>query len=206
MTEQNFKYRTDPLFLRNQFYGIGKYGMPLIPKFEIREGDFEDLRLIGFDVAKTEKDEHFFYSLNEIVIRNLLLNTCHFDVIIENSLLQHYVGDGMLIATSSGSTAYNLSFGGSIVFDDFHSLQLTPIAPLNSKVYRSLRNSIIIPENKMVTIVPKKDKKNFLITVDGENYPFEGVEKVETVVDKKKIRFLRFSSNFVDKVYDKFLN
>ena len=112
----------------------------------------------------------------------------------------------MLIATSSGSTAYNLSFGGSIVFDDFHSLQLTPIAPLNSKVYRSLRNSIIIPENKMVTIVPKKDKKNFLITVDGENYPFEGVEKVETVVDKKKIRFLRFSSNFVDKVYDKFLN
>lgn len=59
MTEQNFKYRTDPLFLRNQFYGIGKYGMPLIPKFESREGDFEDLRLIGFDVAKTEKDEHF---------------------------------------------------------------------------------------------------------------------------------------------------
>ncbi len=59
MTEQNFKYRTDPLFLRNQFYGIGKYGMPLIPKFEMREGDFEDLRLIGFDVAKTEKDKHF---------------------------------------------------------------------------------------------------------------------------------------------------
>lgn len=167
-----------------------------------------DVSEIGIQETKvtTSVDEHFFYSLNEIVIRNLLLNTCHFDVIVENSLLQHYVGDGMLIATSSGSTAYNLSFGGSIVFDDFHSLQLTPIAPLNSKVYRSLRNSIIIPENKMVTLVPKKDKKNFLITVDGENYSFEDVEKIETVVDKKKIRFLRFSSKFVDKVYDKFLN
>jgi len=39
---------------------------------------------IGIQETKvtTEKDEHFFYSLNEIVIRNLLLNTCHFDVII----------------------------------------------------------------------------------------------------------------------------
>ncbi|MCI8588850.1 MAG: NAD(+)/NADH kinase [Bacilli bacterium] len=163
---------------------------------------------IGIQETKisTGEGEYFFYSLNEIVIRDLSLNTCHFDVLVEGSLLEHYVGDGMLIATSSGSTAYNLSFGGSIVFDDFHSLQLTPIAPLNSKVYRSLRNSVIIPENKLVVLLPKKGKNQLLITVDGENHSFDSVEKVETVVNKKKIRSLRFSSQFVDKVHDKFLS
>lgn len=163
---------------------------------------------IGIQETKisTEEEEYFFYSLNEIVVRDCELNTCHLDVVIEDALLEHYVGDGMLVATSSGSTAYNLSFGGSIVFDDFHSLQLTPIAPLNSKVYHSLRNSVIIPENKVVTLIPRKKSGQFLVTVDGENYTFSNVEKIETVVDKKKIRVLRFSTKFVDKVYDKFLN
>ncbi len=59
VTDQNFKYRADSLFLRNQFYGIGKYGMPIIPKTEINSSDFDNLRLIGFDISKTEKGRHF---------------------------------------------------------------------------------------------------------------------------------------------------
>ena len=53
--------------------------------------------------------------VNEIVIRNEELNTLHTNVFVDGSLLEQYVGDGLLIATSFGSTAYNLSFGGSIV-------------------------------------------------------------------------------------------
>ncbi|MDE6476927.1 MAG: NAD(+)/NADH kinase [Mycoplasmoidaceae bacterium] len=154
----------------------------------------------------TENETHDFKSLNEIVVRNSLLDTCHFDVKIENRLLEHYAGDGMLIATSTGSTAYNLSFGGSIVFDDFHTLQLTPIAPLNSKAYCSLRNSLIIPENRMVTLLPRNKENKFMVTVDGMNASFSNVQKIDTVVKQKRIPCLRFSNTFVDKVYDKFLS
>lgn len=155
--------------------------------------------------VQSEKENRYFKSLNEIVIRNSHLDTCHFDIQIDERLLEHYAGDGMLISTSVGSTAYNLSFGGSIVFDDFHTLQLTPIAPLNSKVYSSLRNSLIIPENKTVTILPKNRENDFLITVDGCNYIFSNVKRVDTVVNQKRIQLLRFSNQFVDKVFEKFL-
>lgn len=168
--------------------------------FDVTEIGIQETRIC------TKEEEQFFYSLNEIVIRDASLNTSRFQVKIDGKLLENYAGDGMLIATSVGSTAYNLSFGGSILFEDFHALQLTPIAPLNSKVYRSLTNSVIIPENKLITIVPKDGCDQLLITVDGENYFFVGVSKVETVVNSKKIHCLRFSTKFVEKVHDKFLN
>lgn len=55
MTEENYKYRTNPMFLRNQF-GMD---MPILKKISLQDDEKEDLRLIGFDIAKTETDTHF---------------------------------------------------------------------------------------------------------------------------------------------------
>jgi len=55
MTEENYKYRMSPLFLRNQFKGKGKLQIPVIPKFQAQKDDFDDSRLIGFDKTKLEK-------------------------------------------------------------------------------------------------------------------------------------------------------
>ena len=49
MTEENYNYRTSQTLLRNQFPGKGKLQIPIIPKFQERPGDFDDLLLIGFD-------------------------------------------------------------------------------------------------------------------------------------------------------------
>ena len=43
MTEENYNYRTSQALLRNQFPGIGKLQIPIIPKFEAKPGDFDDL-------------------------------------------------------------------------------------------------------------------------------------------------------------------
>ena len=59
------------------------------------------------------------------------------DIYINDDFLEEFTGDGILIATSIGSTAYNISYGGSIVSPEFSTLQITPIAPINSKVYRT---------------------------------------------------------------------
>ena len=55
MTEENYKYRTNPMFLRNQF-GMD---MPILKKVSLQDDEKEGLRLIGFDIAKTETDTHF---------------------------------------------------------------------------------------------------------------------------------------------------
>ncbi len=147
-----------------------------------------------------------FNIVNEIVIRNEELNTLHANVLVDDSLLEKYVGDGLLIATSFGSTAYNLSFGGSIVFNTFDTLQITPIAPLNNKSYRNLINSVIIPSNKTIIVEPNSNDDNLLITVDGKNTFLNEVEKIKIVINNKTINIIRKQDyNFIKKVNEKFI-
>ena len=58
MTEENYRYRTSPFMLRNQFPGPGKWKIPMVPKFEAKEDDFSQLRLIGFDKTNLENNNH----------------------------------------------------------------------------------------------------------------------------------------------------
>ena len=58
MTEENYNYRTSQALLRNQFPGKGKLQIPIIPKFEVKPGDFDDLLLIGFDKTHLEDNNH----------------------------------------------------------------------------------------------------------------------------------------------------
>lgn len=68
MTEENFKYRTSQILLRNQFdcKSKGKFKIPIIPKAEFTDEEFENLLLIGFDRTKIEDNNnvdrmvHFF--------------------------------------------------------------------------------------------------------------------------------------------------
>lgn len=147
-----------------------------------------------------------FCALNEIVIREKDLNVANLDISIDDTFLEKFVGDGVLISTSFGTTAYNLSFGGSIIFNTFHSLQITPIAPLHNKVYKSLTNSIVIPEKKVIKIVPKEDKNNLLLSIDGENRIVSNVTKIECTINNTKIKCLRrMNYDFFEKVNEKFL-
>ena len=66
MTEDNYNYRTSQIMLRNQFPGDGPFQIPIIPKSEFSDEEFQDLRLIGFDRTHIEDDKnldwmvHFF--------------------------------------------------------------------------------------------------------------------------------------------------
>lgn len=152
-----------------------------------------------------ENESSKFYSLNEIIVRDKDLKVLRLDVKIDGDLLEKYIGDGILVATSSGSTAHNLSYGGSIVYNTFTSLQITPMAPINTKVYRSLINSVIVPDKKVIDLVPN-DKSSLLVTIDGENKIYNNVENIETKIDDKKIKCLRLSHyNFPEKINEKLL-
>ena len=58
MTEENYNYRTSQTLLRNQFPGKGKLQIPIIPRFQAKEDDFNDLLLIGFDKTHQEDQNH----------------------------------------------------------------------------------------------------------------------------------------------------
>ena len=147
------------------------------------------------------------YTLNEIVVRDEQLKMLKLAIYIDEDLLEYYTGDGILIASSQGSTAHNLSYGGSIIYNTFSSLQLTPIGPINSKVYKTLNNSVIIPTHKEIIIEPNGIRKNLIVTFDGNNYTYEDVKQIKTSIKDKKIKCLRFSHyNFPQKINEKLLS
>lgn len=169
-------------------------------KYKIEEINIQETKVISEDKI------YNFDSLNEIVIRNRDFKTLKVPILVDNELLENFFGDGILISTSTGSTAYNMSFGGSIIYNTLDTLQITPIAPLNNKIFRTLFNSVIIPSNKIITIEPKKENNDLFIQVDGVNHVIDNVIKIETKIQNKSIKCLRMNDfHFVKVIHDKII-
>lgn len=176
-----------------------------IQKIKKKEFKIEEIGIQETTVVTAQSNSKF-YSLNEILVREKELNTSVLDIYIDDILLERYVGDGIMVATSVGSTAYNLSFGGSIVYNTLHTLQITPVAPLNTKAYRDLLNSVVLPEDKVIKIVPAKNINDLLISVDGDNNCYKDIKEIITGVYCKKVKFLRLNDySFTKIVNEKFL-
>ena len=174
---------------------------------DLKEDQFlvEEIGIQESTIYNKDNKTDEFYSLNEIVVREKTLNTLKLDVYIDNYLLENFAGDGILVATSFGTTAYNLSFGGSIIYNTFHALELTTIAPLNNKTYKTISNSIVLPQNKNITLLPTKTD-NLIVTVDGVNKVYDNVIKIETIMKDKTIKCLRNKDyNFIKKINEKFI-
>ena len=154
----------------------------------------------------TENNVYRFHSLNEIVVRSKYFNTLKIPVYVDNELLENFTGDGLLVSTSTGSTAYNMSFGGSIIYNTLKTLSITPIAPLNNKAYNSLLVPVIVPDNKVITMITKKNCNDLFLMIDGVNKEIDKVKQIETKIGKKTIKCLRMNSyHFVKIVHDKLL-
>lgn len=155
----------------------------------------------------TKTGGHQVYSLNEIVIRDYKFKTTHLMVYVDSELLEEYAGDGLLIATTVGSTAYNASLGGAMVNSKMHTIQITPIAPLVNRVYKSLRNSLIVPANTIITIEPSYKRTNdLLVMVDGSSEVYMDVIHVTTSIKGKKLKCLKFGqSSLAQNIREKFL-
>ena len=177
-----------------------------IEELKLEKYKIEEIGIQETIVSSKNYINHFpkFYSLNEIIVRDKDLKVLKLDINIDKDLLEKFMGDGILISTSLGSTAHNLSYGGSIIYPTFSSLQITPMGPINSKVYRTLFNSVIIPDKKEITLIP--ENKKLIITVDGVNKTYDDVDYITTKIDDKKIKCLRLSHyNFPEKINDKLL-
>lgn len=146
-------------------------------------------------------------STNEIVIKGDKSRTIHLDIYVNNNLIQRFSGDGVLISTSPGSTAYNYSAGGSIVDPSLNVLQITPLAPMNTNVYRSFTSSIIFPSDAIIKVNPEYRFEDFLVVVsDGVEHRHNGIVEINSRLSDLKINMIRLESyEFWSRVTSKFL-
>lgn len=145
--------------------------------------------------------------LNEIVVRGELSHPIHLDVSIGSSFIQKFSGDGILVATPSGSTAYNYSLGGSIVDPRIQLMQLTPIAPMNTTAYRSFTSSLMLPVSMSLEVIPKADvTQPVRISADNLALYFDDINKIEIRFSEKVIKLLAMDEyDFWGRVKSKFL-
>ena len=89
------------------------------------------------------------YALNEIRIENPF-HTLISDVLVNGELLEKFRGNGLIISSTIGSSAYNKSLGGALIDHDIEALELTEVAGISNNIYRSLGSSLIIKGDKKV--------------------------------------------------------
>lgn len=146
-------------------------------------------------------------SVNEIYIKTKYSQVIHLDLYINNNHLQRFSGDGIIISTPAGSTAYNYSVNGAIVHPKLKALQITPVAPIMNKAFRSLPNSIIFPGNYTIRVVPDKRYRDSLIIVnDGFEKSYNNIEYIEIKISNNYINRLSFKNKtYWDNLKEKFL-
>ena len=98
----------------------------------ILKGDFalEKRIMLSGDVIRNGESVYSFIALNEASFyRSTLLKAFTAELYIDGMLTQTVVGDGLIVATPTGSTSYNLSVGGPVLTPDSSNIVLTPISP-----------------------------------------------------------------------------
>lgn len=103
-------------------------------------------------------------ALNDIILNRTSLDTLRFYLYVNGQLFNEYAADGMIVATPTGSTAYNLSAGGPIAAPESDMMILTPICPhtLNSR-------SIVLPAASRIMLKIAEDRKvKQVLSFDGD--------------------------------------
>ena len=105
------------------------------------------------------------YALNELnVIRNPEHSLLAIKVFVDDIYLNTYWGDGILLATPTGSTAYSLSAGGPIIAPNAKNFVITPIATHNLTV-----RPVVIPDDSTIRIQVEGREKRFVFSMDSRS-------------------------------------
>ena len=155
--------------------------------------------------SKTGKEEDRFLALNEATIKTAE-GSVVFDVDIKGEHFETFRGDGLCISTPSGSTAYNKALGGAILHPSLEAIQLTEMASINNRVFRTIGSPMILPKHHTCLLKPIVDR-SFLIAIDHFTQTYTNVKSIQCRVAKEKIRFARFRPfPFWRRVRDSFID
>jgi NAD+ kinase len=126
------------------------------------------------------------FALNDITIHkrddSAMITT---NMFLDGEYLNSYWGDGIIIATATGSTAYSLSCGGPIIFPESNSIVVTPVAPHNLNV-----RPIILPDSSVLSFEVESRSSNYILSCDSKT----------EIIDKKmrfKVQKAKFELNLI---------
>lgn len=138
-------------------------------------------------------------SLNEVAVHRIGASMLGVDVVLDGVSLPTYWADGLLVATSSGSTAYSLSAGGPICMPTSRVLIIAPIAPHNLNV-----RPLVVPDSTTVEISVRSREERVMVTMDNHPYTFSRDVALSISVAQFSLKRVRLDkSNFISALSSK---
>ena len=156
------------------------------------KGNYEltTLSLHQVEVFKKEKSIFKGYFLNDIVINNNQISRMlTLSVQSDSEHIYNLSGDGLIISSPIGSTAYSLAAGGPIIHPLVNAITLTPICA-HSLTHRPL----VVPDSSIVTVRAQRSEDSLKITLDGQQTFVVGAHE-EIVVTKAKTKNVKLIKN-----------
>lgn len=156
----------------------------------------EERMMLEADIIKQEQKVETFYCLNDVgITRGTISRMVKLKTFIDDSYIDTYYGDGLLISTPTGSTAYSLSAGGPIVSPGVKVILLTPICPhsLNSR-------SLVVSDEDSIKVEIIDNYQEVFLTADGQQgYKLKNGDRVIIKKAPFSVKLIKVSNrNFYD--------
>ena len=164
--------------------------------FEVEERELLKVSVEGADLGGL-----WPYALNEVSVSRVSASMLGTDVCVDGSDLPTSWADGLLVATSSGSTAYSLSVGGPICLPDSKVFIVAPISPHNLNV-----RPLIIPHRSSVEISLRSRDEMAVFSMDNRTIQIPATAKIRVCAADRKLKRIRIGkSNFINALRTKLL-
>ncbi len=171
-----------------------------IDRLQSGEFNIEERSLANVEVIRNSKSVYSSFALNEVSVEKnhneIMIELKHF---INDTVLTAWAGDGVIVATPSGSTAYAFSAGGPIIFPNVECLVMVPIC-----AHALFAKPIVFSVDSEYRVQVHSDAG--LLNLDGRRtYELKYLDDVIVTGNDACIRFVRFDdTNFTDRLVHKF--
>ncbi len=166
---------------------------PLLEKLIQDEYYVEERMMIQGELKREGQSIYRDVALNDIVLgRGGPLGVIKFELCVNGECLNHYKADGMIVATPTGSTAYNLSAGGPILAPNSSMFVLTPIC-----THSLSSRSIVLPDDSIIELIyqgENKRKAKAVVSYDADTSCWiENGDTIRITCSEKKAKLIRIS-------------
>lgn len=169
--------------------------------YRVLDGDYKIEKRMMLDVTLTREGKTVCsgFALNDVVIGNMA-HTIDLQIFGDEHAITNFSGDGVILATPTGSTAYSMSAGGPVVEPSAKNIIVTPICPhvLVAKAF------VLAPDRVITAVLGKRRTNPAYLAIDGNSVPLYGGDVVTVKRSKRETWLIQLSNkSFYKKVHKK---
>jgi len=193
--------------------GVNYGGLGYLAEFRIEEmfaalelilaGNYAVEPRLMLDVELRRRDELIAHNrvLNDVVVnKSALARIIEIETYLNNQFVNSFRADGLIVSTPTGSTAYNLSAGGPIVYPSMNAVVVTPICPFTLS-----NRPIVVPDDSVIEVRLMTKNEDVALTLDGQvGFPLQVGDRLAIRKSETTFNLVRPTNrNYFDVLRDK---